>query len=216
MKNLIDICLYLLLQYIFITFVLMYIFQGGSMLQPDETYYIMNENYLSDLGRTFLFDNDFNPFWMFYTFTLGLVGMGTFLFFYILSQFVDKKRHIPIILGTISGLAYMGIAFYQVNTHLKAHVLSGQIAYFAFYFALISLLFLLNKDSYPKLYKLILTLFIIITIYLFINLFGPKSFENKEALHLKTITQKITVYSQIIISIWILIIVKKNVKPEIN
>ncbi len=211
MRNLIDINLFLLLQYIFITFILMSLYQGGSVAHPNASSYIVSENYLSDLGRTVLFDHENNPFWMFYTFTLALVGMGTFLFFFILAQLQTSKKYIPIILGLISGLGYVGIAFFQVNQRLKAHLIAGQIAYFAFFLGLISLLVYINKPVYKKIYIFIFVLAILIAVYLLIGFLGPNSSDHIHALHFKTLTQKISVYSQIGISIAILLQVKKTV-----
>ena len=207
MKFISRISLFLLAQYILVVAVLMCLYQGGSYFSPNSIHYIFNQNHLSDLGREFYFNGSPNPFWMVYSITLSLVGIGTGLFFTIIAkQLTTSSRYFVSGLGWISGLAYIGIALFPADTGLYAHLLSGKIAYFSFFFAMLLYNISLNRKKYPVIYKWVFVLNVFLFVYLMLMLFAPSSKESMFALQFKTLAQKIMVGMQLLVSV---IIIKK-------
>ena len=205
MKLHLKLSILLLLQYPIVVVVLMWLYQGGSLFRPEAIHYIYDQNYLSDLGRTQSFSLHPNPIWFLYSITLGLVGIGTGLFFYALQQILDSRFKLLVaVLGIISGLGYIGIALSPVDVQLGQHLFWGQIAYFSFFFALLLFNILLQGSRYPYIYNCVLVLNIFLFAFLLLSLFGPSSKEGVSALQLKTLAQKMMVGLQIIISVLII------------
>ncbi len=196
---------YLLLQYIIVCVILMILYQGGSLFAPKTLHYVFDQNYLSDLGRTTFFSGNNNPYWFVYSITLFLVGIGTFLFFYLTSKAVMQNRKMIIwFFALISALGYIGIAISPVDTHFKQHIISGQFAYFSFLFATLSLNFLMDRKNYRNIFIWLLLLNLLLIAFLSLSLFGPHSSEGIWALSLKTIAQKVMTVAQLGVSLLIL------------
>ena len=209
-KNLVDFAIFTLVQFFFITHLLIYLYQGGNLYHPAEMSFVYNENYLSDLGRAVYFSGLKNPFWIFYTFSLSLVGIGVFLFFYLTSVLVGKKRKLPIILGLISGLSYIGIAVFSVDLHFNLHVFFGNLSYITFLLAGISLNINVDKTKHPQIYYPLLTLNILLVVYLLVRWLTPSSLEAESYLKIRVILQRIVVYSQLFIAAYILFRIKRR------
>ena len=191
----------------------MYLYIGGNPINHDLSKYVLNLNYLSDLGRAFYFNGDNNPFVVFYTSSMGLVGIGTGLYFYLVSTLVEKTiiRKLIILLGVLSGIGYMFIGFYPVDLYLTQHISAGMLAFYSFFLSELLLLIFINRVKYPKVFYLTLFLVLLFVLRIFlINLTKNSGLEVEIILSLKTISQKIVVYGQIIISIMILSSLKKR------
>jgi len=206
MKNLVDISIFFIVQFIFITLTLMYLYQGGSLLHPDAEYFIINENYLSDLGRCFYFNGNVNPFSIIFTISLSIVGVGIALFFYIISKFCHKKRYLPIIFGSLSAIGYIGISVFWVDINYQYHLFLGKLAYLSFFIATLSLNLYMKKDYFPQIYYLLAFLNIALFIFLTGILFIPK---DVNIIKYSTISQKIIVIIQVGVAIRILYLLKK-------
>jgi len=196
---------YLLIQYIIISIILMMLYQGGNLFASETMHYVFDQNYLSDLGRTKTFSGDENPYWYIYSISLLLVGVGTFLFFYLTSRSIIQKKKIFVrFFALVSGLGYIGIAISPVDTNFKQHILSGQFAYFSFFFAGILLNILMDKKAFPFIFKWFLFLNFLLSAFLLLSLFGPHSTEGIWALSLKTIAQKVMIIAQLGVSLIVL------------
>lgn len=194
--------LFLLAQYLVVCLILMFLYQGGSLFDTHRLYYVVDQNYLSDLGRTIYFSNRANPLWFVYSITLSLVGLGTILFFHYISVLVAKPRRFWLqILGVISGFAYIGIAIFPVDINFKAHITSGQIAYFSFFFAFLLFSFFINRKKYRRIFYVSLLMTMALLAFLLLGFFGPHSQEGVWALQLKTLSQKLIIAMQIFVSI---------------
>ncbi len=196
---------------------MMYFYQGGNHFDHTAENFIFDQNYLSDLGRSLTFSGEDNGAYVFYTITLSLVGVGIILLFALLTSTVTKHwKYAVIFLGSISGIAYIGIALNPVNESLMPHIIFGKIAFFAFFFSSVGIHILLDKKTYPTSNKLLYFLNIIMFLYLLLTLFGPPSSTGIWALQLKTVAQKTVVYTLIICAILILYeLIKKRKPPEI-
>ncbi len=194
-----------MVQYIFITLLMMFFYHAGNRYSPALAHYVFDQNYLSDLGRSVSFSGVDNPSFIFYSITLCLVGIGIFIFFYQLFKTMKSKlRYLVLLLALVSTLAYIGIAFFPVNLNLKVHVIYAQLAFFGFFITSLLTHILLNKDKYKRANVFFWILNSMMFFYLFLIFFGPKSTLGMWALQLKTITQKIVVYSQIFLCLGIL------------
>jgi len=214
-RNLIDINLFLLGQYLFTILVLMYLYNGGNVLFSDTANFSFDLNYLSDLGRKIFFNQAPNPFWFFYSLSMTFVGFGTFLYFYLLTELVQSQvlKRIIILLGAIAGIGYWGIGIFPVDSALSQHLLAGWTAFNSFMVANILFNFSLNKNKYPLIYYLTLLLNIILIFrILFIFWLQKQHIPYEQALPVKVILQKIVVPAQIIITIFILIRLRR-IKP---
>ncbi len=207
-KNLIDFAIFTLIQFFFITNILMYLYQGGSYFHPEIDYYVYNQNYLSDLGRIYYFNQAKNPFWFFYTFSLALVGVGTIIYFFIISKLLARFHYFPVISGLISGIAYIGLAFLPVDVSYPIHILFGYIAYIFFLLAGVTVMILIDKKAFPDIYYLILILNELLIVYLIIGIFSHLIERTEFYLKLKVVLQKVVVYAQLFISVYILCRIK--------
>jgi hypothetical protein len=212
-RNLIDITIFILLQYILTTLVLMYLYTGGNAINTSITAYVYNLNYLSDLGRVKYFSMHPNPFWFIYTLTMILTGIGTFLYLYLLSRLVKNEsiRKIIIVLGFIAGLGYAFIGFFPVDINLTRHLTAGMTAFYVFIFANLLINFYINKTEYPYVfYATTLLNVLLIGRIMLILLIDHLQLVPVELLKYKVISQKIVIYGQVILATSILYYIKRK------
>jgi len=204
--NLVILITFLLLQYVIVTVFLMLNYDGGNLLHPHANHFILDRNYLSDLGRSITFNGQKNNLYFLYTLTLGLVGIATILFTAVLSKSILlKHRFLPVFFGWIAGIGYIGIALTPVNQNLQAHIIFGKLAFLGFFVASILISVLMNRKKYSGIFKLISVLNFLLFFYLLLMFFGPHSSDGIQALQIKTIAQKSMVYLQIFLSVLILV-----------
>lgn len=209
--SLYNLTLFLFVQYVIVTLVMIMFYDAGNRYAPESTHFVFNQNYLSDLGRSVSFTGIENPSYIFYSLTLGLAGIGIFLFFYQLQKsMTSKAKHLISLFALVSALGYIGIALYPVNIDIATHILFGRLAYFSFFFTSVLSHILLNKGKFKTANKLFWVLNILLFLYLLLMLFGPSSSQGVWALQLKTIAQKVIVYGQIILCMGIFINIPKN------
>ncbi len=202
--NIKNLTLFFFWQYIVTTLILMALYTGGNRYAPELTYFVLDQNYLSDLGRTINFAGKQNSYSIFYAITLSLVGIGIFLFFLQVTRTINNKfKHLVILLALISSLSYIGIALYPVDQDIATHVKFGRIAFFSFFFTSVIFHILIDKKKHPKSNKLLFVLNSLLFGYLVLMLFGPSSSQGVWALQLKTIAQKMMVYSQLFLCLLI-------------
>lgn len=195
----------LFIQYIITTVIMMFLYRGGNRYAPEVNHYVFDQNYLSDLGRTVGFSGVDNPNYYFYSITLGLIGVGILLFFIQLQNtMTNKAKHVMTALATVSAIGYIGIALYPVDLDIQTHITFGRMAFFSFFISTLLAQILLNKQTYKTANILFTILNIMLFSYLILLFFGPSSSLGVWALQLKTIAQKIMVYSQIILCLGIL------------
>ena len=211
-KNLIDISIFIILQYVLTTVILILLYSGGNPINPTEHFYVFNLNYLSDLGRVSYFSQQANPFWVFYALSMLLIGIGVFLYFYLLSRLITnlKIRKIIIFLSVITGLSYALISFFKIDTNLNGHIIAAMVSFYTFIFANLMINLFIKKELYPYIFyaTALLNFFLIsrMLILIFLNYFH---IEPTELLKVRVISQKIIVYMQVIIMTSILFYIKR-------
>ena len=212
-KNLIDLNIFILLQYFFTSFILIYLYNGGNAIYHDYKVYAWHLNYLSDLGRAYYFNGGKNPFWIFYSCSLGLVGIGTFLYFYLVTSLIKSPvvRKFILFFSILSGIGYILIGFYPVDLYFTKHISAGMLGFYSFFFANLLLVIFIDKERYSLIYYLtFLLMFLFLGRILAIFIAHQSGADNIDMLQIKTISQKIVVYGQIITSVFILWSLKKQ------
>ncbi len=204
---------FLLMQYIIVTVVMVLFYDAGNRYAPELNHFVLDQNYLSDLGRSVGFSGKDNPSYIYYSLTLSLVGIGILLFFLQISNTISHKgKYLMLISAAVSAIAYIGIAYYPVDVNLESHVSYGRLAFLSFFVTTLFSHLFLDKQKYKTANKLFLVLNVMLTGYLILMFFGPSSTRGVWALQLKTISQKIMVYSQIILCMLILKDIQKETK----
>jgi len=201
-----NLTLFLLLQYIIVTVILMFTYDAGNRLAPELDYFLLDKNYLSDLGRSVSFSGLDNPSYIYYSLTLGLVGIGILLFFFLLQNTMSHKaKYVLGLLAIISAMSHIGIALYPVDMDLTRHITFGRLAFLSFFLSTLLAHILLDKVKYKRANTLFYVLNIMLFSYILLLFLGPSSTEGVWALQLKTIAQKVMVYGQILLAWGILI-----------
>ncbi len=212
-RNLIDIAIFTLVQYFFTTLVLMYLYEGGNALNAQTASYVFDLNYLSDLGRVVFYNGMDNPFWLFYSLSMLLIGVGVVFYFYLTGFLINHKlvRKLILFLGILSGLGYAAIGFFPVDVSFANHIKAGMLAYYGFILAQLLLTFFINKDQYRVIFYLLVFLNILLLLrFVLYYLIKDMDISAISLLQIKTIYQKILVYGQVFVVLGILIRIKKR------
>ncbi len=213
-KNLFDFTFFTLFQYLIFALILIFIYEGGNPVNPDETSFVWDLNFLSDLGRTHYFNGAPNPFWIFYNLSLSIIGIGIFLYFYFLSIIVTHKviKKLVILFGSLAGIGYSLISFFPADLYFKQHIQSGMFGFINFIIAILLIILFINKSKYRQIYNLLLSLLILLTVRLIVIYWAKHTGVDKiSMLKIHTISQKLVVLPQIIISIIVFIKLKKHI-----
>lgn len=212
MKNIVDISIFLILQFVFISMILIYLYHGGSVLHPNAESFIFSENFLNDLGRYYYYNGNINPFGIFFTLSLTLFGVGTATFFYVISKFCHQRRYIPLVFGVISGMSLIGFAVYWSDITHDKHIFFGRLAYLSFFIASLSLSFYLKKQYFPDVYYALIFLNLSLFLFLiFMFLIDSRHFsmDSEQKLRYTAIMQKFIITVRISVMVYILYVLKK-------
>ena len=213
--SLYNFTLFLFVQYVIVTIIMIALYDAGNRYAPESTHFVFDQNYLSDLGRSMSFTGVENPNYIFYSLTLGLAGIGIFLFFLqVQNTMTSPAKHLISLFALASTIGYIGIALYPVNIDIATHVQFGRLAFFSFFFTSVISHILLDKGRFKISNKLFMVLNIMLFLYLLLMLFGPSSSQGIWALQIKTITQKIIVYSQILLCLAIYLNISQKFKKS--
>jgi hypothetical protein len=193
------------IQFVVLTLFAMILYPGGTHADPTTQGYAFFRNFFSDLGLTETISGDpkFASFLLF-TVAMILAGGALALFFITVPHFFSSSRSgkwfsiFGSIAGTISGLAFIGVAL-PANLYLELHALSVQVAFLAFFVAVllyIPALFL--KRDHPKIYAWVFIAFaILLGVYVWLLFEGPSA-NTPNGLIIQATGQKIIVYAAII------------------
>lgn len=187
----------------------MVFYRGGTYVDPSSEGYIFWHNYFSDLGRIVAHSGQINLV-SFYLFTITLSIWGsTQILFYIVFPFLfkDKSRlkklsGISSILGIISGISYIGIAFTPSDVAGRFHDFFVVIGFSFVYFSIIICSYVIfNRDKYPNFYAIILAISAIILSVYFVLLFFTPTANTPEGLSIYALGQKFMIYTLLICNI---------------
>ena len=204
--KLIKIAKYGIWQFFVLTIVAMILFPGGTIHNADLTHYSFLNNFFSDLGRTEDFKGNVNPSRWIFTTALTIAGISMFAFFNAIPTIFknykrfDRLKYVTQILGLITSICYVGVAFTPWDKYILGHEISVKVGFLAYFILSLILTYLMYKDeSYPNFYAHVFVLFnCTVFVYIYILFFGPESKETQRALSLQVISQKIVVYAEII------------------
>jgi hypothetical protein len=192
-------------QFVILTLIAMVLYSGGTHADPTTKGYSFFRNFFSDLGLTETISGDpkFASFLLF-TVAMVLAGAALAIFFIAFPKFFSSSALgkwlgiLGSIAGTVSGLAFIGVAL-PGNLYPQPHTLSVQIAFLAFFVAVlfyIPALFL--KRDYPRTYAWTFVAFaILLGVYIWLLFEGP-AISTSTGLIIQATGQKIIVYAAIV------------------
>jgi len=194
------------IQFVVLTLLSMYFYDGGTLHQRDLRSYSFLLNYFSDLGRTVDFRGEANdPCRTLFRIALSFSGGCLVLFFFALPGIFNNKfaKILAIItglFGLVAAVSYIAIANIPWNLNYRGHVYFVRIGFLAFLMVTIFYaIAILLEPKYPNRYALAFLVFaFILGTQIAIMLFGPRAYRSEDALFLQVVAQKIVVYSQII------------------
>lgn len=192
--------------FLVLTILAMFFYPGGTRSNPDTQGYHFFENFFSEMGLTQTYAGETNTV-SFTLFTVGLALAGTALALYFCiapSLFWELRiTRISSLIGStfgfISGLSFMGVAFTPANLYLVPHRLFVQLAFVAFFVAVIfyTLAIFLYR-SYPNLYAWVYISFgVLLGSYIWLFFFGPAT-TTPNGLLIQVTGQKIIAYAAIL------------------
>jgi magnesium-transporting ATPase (P-type) len=193
------------IQFVVLTLIAMVLYPGGTHADPTTKGYSFFRNFFSDLGLTETISGD-PKFASFLLFTVAMVLAGAALVIFFIAfpkffSFSPSGKGFSIfgsIAGTVSGLAFIGVAL-PGNLYPQPHTLSVQIAFLAFFVAVlfyIPALFL--KRDYPRIGAWTFVAFaILLGVYIWLLFEGPSA-STSAGLIIQATGQKIIVYAAIV------------------
>jgi hypothetical membrane protein len=184
----------------------MYLYEGGSIHQPNLDTYSFTTNFFSDLGRYRLPNREMNvPTSLIFKTTMAVTGLCISLFFLAVPSLFKKGgtkalATIAAFFGIIAGISYILIGNIPYDLSYWAHTRYVRIGFISFFLMVIfytSAIF--AERDYPNRYGWLFILFgVILLIQISVMLLGPRSWQSEEALYLQAVAQKIVVYAEMI------------------
>jgi hypothetical protein len=119
---------YAAIQFVVLTALAMALYAGGTWFDPTTAHYHFTGNFLSDLGMTHAFSGRANyGSSTLFCIALASVGAALVAFVWTWREFAFERRRALVagygaaVLGTLSGLAFVGVAFTPFDLALDAH-----------------------------------------------------------------------------------------------
>ncbi|MFT3698797.1 MAG: DUF998 domain-containing protein [Kofleriaceae bacterium] len=188
------------MQFVVLTTLAMWIYPGGSWPEPHATHYQFTANFLSDLGRTITFDGRSNmASSILFGIALVTIGAALIAFAWGWSVFATERRARAAgiacaILGSLSGLAFIGIGLTPWDRHLDAHNACVFAAFGALLFYVIALTIVMWRNHAPRSWLAIdLVYLACVLAYVLIIALGPR-LDTIHGRFVQVVTQKAIVY----------------------
>ncbi len=185
----------------------MYVYDGGTLHQPQLREYSFTRNYFSDLGRSKTFRGQPNtPAQQIFTFSLIFSGVSTLFYFLALPGLFRSKIIIlaTSLFGILAGISYIGIALIPWNLNYWGHVNCVRTGFVAF--LIMSILYaiaIFREEGFPNKYGKALIIFsLILGIQILIMFYGPRAYRSDEGLFIQVIAQKVVVYAEIFVILY--------------
>ena len=195
-----------ILQFFVVTLLCMFLYSGGTILQPELDVYSFTSNFFSDLGRTRTFTDQPNTLvFVLFTTTVVLAGLATVLFSVMFpTLFKGTKQYTAAIVGAgfgvLSGLCYVGVGLTPWDVFFDPHILFVKVGFLSFLIGSLFIGYTMYRSAeYNNMYVWVYLVFICILIgYLYLLFFGPKDIKSAESIMTQVIAQKILLYSQML------------------
>jgi len=203
-------CIFIIIggmQFIVLTILAMFFYTGGTNVDSSSPGYNFWYNFFSDLGMTKSHSGKSNIIsYVLFTIALTIVGVSIIPFlltlasFYIRASMMQKLLSIiATIIGIISAICFIGIAFSPADLYLEAHGNFVRLAFFSILIVVLIYSFLLITDkNYPNKYAFVFVIASGFICYLVILQFLNVPYNTPTGLALRVVSQKIVVYSSII------------------
>jgi hypothetical protein len=192
--------------FVVLTAVAMWFYPGGTYADPSASGYSFFTNFFSELGLTETWAGEPNTVSAILWFVaMTTAGVGLLLFFIAFRQFFTESRTGRIlsglgsVIGIISGICFVGVAFTPANVYLGAHARFVMWAFQAFPLAaILYALAILHEPAYPDRYGWVFLGFaVLLALYVILLIAGPAP-DSYEGLVVQAVGQKIIVYASII------------------
>ncbi len=198
------------IQFIILTIVAMFYYEGGTYLDPFSQGYSFWYNYFSDLGRSIAHSGNPNMIsFVLFTITLSLWGVSQIPFYIAFQSFFTKYKKMKIIsifgsfFGVFTGFFFIGIAFTPSDIFGLWHNL---FVFFGFGSIFISIslftIVLFLNESYPKSYATVLAISSVILLIYYLALFLVPINISSTVLLIYVTGQKILIYTLLICEIY--------------
>ena len=209
-----------LILFLVLTTLAMFLYPGGTNVDPDSAGYRFTENFFSDLGRYRTFEGEPKILTM-GIFMLALTGAATGTDIYFLAAprlFTGFDRVLAMvgsIPGVMSGVCYFGIAMTPWDVFMGTH---GNLVKAAFSAFLVAIFFYaaatFRSRRLPHAYGWVfLSYSVVLAAYLWLIFFGPSA-KTPDGLIIQAVGQKIVVYAQIGCMLVQLMAARRLLKPE--
>ena len=198
------------IQFLLLTSYAMWIYPGGTIHERGLESYSFLTNYFSDLGRTRNFRGELNSTCHnLFKATLTISGVCIILFFSILPSFFKHEvakilSYCALFCGMMAGACYIGIGWIAWNENYWGHIFFVTRGFIAFLMMSLfyTLAIFLEKD-YPNKYVVMMIVFMIILfLQILVMMTGPRSWSSPDALWLQAVSQKVVVYSEILVLLY--------------
>lgn len=200
----------------------MWLYEGGTIHQPELTRYSFTYNFFSDLGRNHRPGGGDNfPVNLIFKTALTLTGGSIALFFAALpgifrSENARSLAALATLFGVTAGVCYVGIGLVPYDESYGGHRLFVRGGFVCF--LVMSLLFafaIFLEKGYPKRYAWALLLFSgVLFSQILLMVWGDRSWRSNDALWRQATAQKVVVYAQIFCMIYQTVGVLKYVKKR--
>ncbi len=200
-----KLAMYGAIQFFILTIIAMFLYTGGTYLDPEAKGYNFFYNFFSDLGRTVSHAGESNTASLIlWTIAMGVGGFSVGLFFVASIRYCRQSRSlVPSILsgffGVIAGASFIGVVFTPADVALDWHVIFVQIAFLSFLVASIFYIpTIVLHHQLPNKYTLIFIAFtIILGSYVWLLFFGPSA-ESESGRLIQVTGQKIVAYASVV------------------
>ncbi|MEM7333228.1 MAG: hypothetical protein AAF490_14155 [Chloroflexota bacterium] len=194
------------IQFVVLTTVAMLFYPGGSTLDENSQSYSFFTNFFSELGLTETYIGEPNTVSaLLFFIALNLSGLTLILFFISFKQFFKSNLVVQIVsslgmlIGIISGISFMGVAFTPANLYIDAHV---DFVFWAFgSFPIAVILFIIAiflERSYPNKNAGVFIVFAVSLIAYYLLLSGGPSIDTLRGLQIQVTGQKLIAYATVV------------------
>lgn len=189
--------------FILLTFAAMWFYPGGTLADPTTRGYSFFENFFSDLGFHTAQNGAANPVAaaLFFTAIL-LAGTSLVLFFFTFWCFFQQPLSLRLVsglgtlVGTMSGLCFVAVAFAPADLYRGAHIFFVTWAFRLFPLAVsLYAVAIFAHPTYPRRYGWLLVGFTVCLVgYVLLLDFGPPAYGSALGQYLQVVGQKVIVY----------------------
>ena len=195
---------YAAIQFVVLTGIAMLLYAGGTWFDASPHHFEITGNFLSDLGTTRALSGRTNyPSSVLFFIALATTGAALILFSQAWRGFAFERGratwagHTSMVLGTLSGLAFIGVAITPWNLWLDLHNLFVISAFGLLMLYVAAMTWLMARNGIRGLRLGLNALYLVVIVgYVALAVFGPRIGEH--GLRVQVIGQKIVAYASML------------------